>query len=65
MVKVSVEVRSGTARYRVAVQAESPERALSLVAGRYPTRACRAKSPIEARELFGTRAGTQPEMLAA
>jgi hypothetical protein len=36
MVKISVEVRSGTARFRVAVRAESAERALRLVAGRYP-----------------------------
>ena len=65
MVKVSVEVRSGTARFRVAVQAESAERALSLVAGRYPARACRVEPPIEAQELFAARAGTRPEKLAA
>jgi hypothetical protein len=65
MFKVSIEVRSGTARFGVAVQAESPERALSLVAGRYPARPCRVRSPIEARELFAARAGTRPEKLAA
>ena len=36
LVKVSVEVRSGTARFRVGVQAESVRRALSMVGGRYP-----------------------------
>ena len=65
MAKVSVEVRSGTARFRVAVRAESAERALSLVSGRYPARACRVEPPIEARELFSIRAGMRPEKLAA
>ncbi|HEY6582184.1 MAG TPA: hypothetical protein VIZ60_13775 [Rubrobacter sp.] len=36
LVKVSVEVRSGTARFRVGVQAENIRRALSMVGGRYP-----------------------------
>jgi hypothetical protein len=36
MVKVSVEVRSGTARFRVGVQAQSIRRALSLVGRSYP-----------------------------
>jgi hypothetical protein len=71
MVKVSVEVHSGSARFRVAVQAESIQRALSLVAGRYPGRSCRVKFPIEPEGFFvegpATRAGMveQPEELAA
>jgi hypothetical protein len=65
MIKVNIVVHSGTARFGVAVQAESPERALSLVAGRYPARPCRVRSPLEARELFAARAGTRPEKLAA
>ena len=35
-VKFSVEVRSGAARFRVDVQAQSIREALSVVAGRYP-----------------------------
>jgi hypothetical protein len=65
MVKMSIEARSGTARFRVAVQAESVERTLRLVAGRYPARTCRVRSPIEARELFAAQAGMQPAKLAA
>ena len=38
MVKVSVEVRSGAARFGVAVRAKSVRRALSLMQGRYPDR---------------------------
>ena len=71
MVKVAVEVRSGTARFRVAVQAESIQRALRLVAGRYPGRSCRVKFPMEAEGFFvegpATRAGMveQPKELPA
>ena len=47
MVKVSVEVRSGTARFRVGVQAESIRRALSMVGGRHPQGEVRVLFPIE------------------
>ena len=36
MVKVSVKVRSGTARFRVGVTAQSVRRALRLVGGGHP-----------------------------
>jgi hypothetical protein len=45
MIKVSIEIRSGTARFRVAVQAESTQRALSLVAGRYAAGTCLVTFP--------------------
>jgi len=45
LVKVSVEVRSGTARFRVSVQAESVRRALSMVGGRYPKGVVRVVFP--------------------
>lgn len=35
MVKVSIEVRSGSARFTVGVRAESVERAMNLVGSRY------------------------------
>jgi hypothetical protein len=71
MVKVSVEVRSGTARFRVAVQAESIQRALSLVGASYPGRSRRVEFPIAPEGFFVegpvTRAGMieQREELAA
>jgi hypothetical protein len=52
MVKVSVEVRSGTARFRVSVQAQSIRRALSMVGGRYPTSEVRVSFPIEPEGFF-------------
>lgn len=45
MVKVSIEVRSGVARFDVAVRAESIRRAVELVGGRYPGRDVRVKFP--------------------
>lgn len=43
MVKVLIEVRSGAARFSIAVQAESIERAVCLVGGRYRGGEVRAK----------------------
>jgi hypothetical protein len=52
MVKVSVEVRSGTARFDVAVQAESIERAVSFVEERYSKANVKVKFPIEPQSFF-------------
>ena len=48
MVKVSMEVRKGASRFAVAVRAESLQRAVSLVRGRYPGGDCRVRFPIDA-----------------
>ena len=47
MVRISVEVRSGTARFRVGVQAPSIREALGVVAGRYPRGVVGVAFPIE------------------
>ena len=52
MVKVSVDVHSGGARFRVAVQAWSIRRAVSLVGARYQDAEVRVKFPIEAEGFF-------------
>ena len=52
MVKVSVEVRSGTARFRVGVRAQRIRRALSIVRRRYPQGEVRVEFPIEPEGLF-------------
>jgi hypothetical protein len=52
MVKVSIEVRSGAARFDVAVWAESIERAVNLVRGRYPAYDARVKFPIDPEGFF-------------
>jgi hypothetical protein len=52
MVRISVEVRSGTARFRVGVQAQSIRKALSMVAGRYPRGVVGVAFPIEPEGFF-------------
>ena len=52
MVKVSIEVHDGTARFAVAVLAKSIQQALSIVAARYPSSAARVKYPIDPESFF-------------
>jgi hypothetical protein len=52
MVKVSVEICSGTARFRVSVQAQSIRRALGLAEDRYPHGEVRLVFPIEPEGFF-------------
>ena len=52
MVKVSIEVRSETARFTVAVQATKIRRVLSIVAARYPGSVASVKSPIDPEVAF-------------
>jgi hypothetical protein len=52
MIKVSVEVRKGTARFRVGVQAESITRALGVVGRRFPHGEVRVLFPIEPEGFF-------------
>lgn len=52
MVKVSVEVHDGTARFTVAVKARSVQQALSIVESRHPASAARVKFPISPESFF-------------
>jgi hypothetical protein len=52
MIKVSVEVREGAARFRVSVQAESIRRAMSIMKGRHPGRDVRVVYSIDPEKLF-------------
>lgn len=52
MVKVSMEVRSGATHFDVGVQAESIQRAMSLVKERYPEGIVKVKFPIEPESFF-------------
>jgi hypothetical protein len=52
MVKVSIEVHAGTARFTVAVKARSIEQALSIVAARHPSGVARVKLPIDPGSFF-------------
>ena len=61
MVKVSIEVRAGTARFNVAVRARSAHRAVSLAQRLCPGGDARVMCPVDfGRSLFkdpGVRAG--------
>jgi hypothetical protein len=52
MVKVSIEVHSGTARFMVGIQARDIQQALSIAQTRYHARVATVKSPIEPEGFF-------------
>ena len=52
MVRITVEVGNGAARYRVAVQAESIRRVLEIMEGIYPDGDFRVKFPIDPETFF-------------
>ncbi len=52
MVRISVEVSSGAARFRVSVQAQSIERALEIVQRQNPEKECKVRFPIDPEPFF-------------
>jgi hypothetical protein len=65
MVRISVEVSSGAARFRVMVQAESIERALEIVARQNPGNACEVTFPIDPETFFVEESAVPVRQLAA
>ena len=66
MVKVSIEVRSGAARFRVGVRAESIERAVSLIEKRFLDRNVKVNFPSDPESFFseGSAARTFQQLAA-
>jgi hypothetical protein len=52
MVRISVEVGSGAARFRVMVQAENIERALEIARRYNPDKECRVTFPLDPEAFF-------------
>ncbi len=52
MIRISVEVRSGAARIRVLIQAESIERALAIAQRHNPGKECRVIFPLDPEVFF-------------
>ena len=52
MIRISVQVSSGTTRFRVAIQAESIERALEIVARQNPGKEYEVTFPIDPETFF-------------
>ena len=52
MIRITVRVSNGTARFGVTIQAESIERALEMVARQNPGRECEVAFPIDPETFF-------------
>ena len=52
MIRISVQVSSGAARFRVMVQAESIERALEIVGRKNLGKECEVEFPIDPETFF-------------
>jgi hypothetical protein len=65
MIRISVRVSSGRARFSVAVQAESIERALEIVARKNPGNECEVTFPIDPETFFVEDSVATVEQLAA
>ncbi|HJQ27860.1 MAG TPA: hypothetical protein VJ827_00850 [Rubrobacter sp.] len=52
MIRISVRVGSGATSFRVAIQAESIERALEIVARQNPDKDCEVTFPIDPETFF-------------
>jgi hypothetical protein len=52
MIRISVEVSNGPARFRVSVQARSIERALEIAQRQNPGKECKVAFPIDAEAFF-------------
>ena len=65
MVKISVEVESGTARFGVVVQAESIERALEIARRHNPGSECRVTFPLDPETFFAEDPVARVEETAA
>ena len=65
MIRISVQVSSGSARFRVAIQAESIERALEIARRHNPGKECVVNFPIDPEAFFVGEAVAPVEQLAA
>jgi hypothetical protein len=52
MIRISVAVSSGAARFKVAVEAESIKRAMEIVARQNPGKECEVTFPIDPESFF-------------
>jgi hypothetical protein len=60
MVRIAVQVRSGAARFSVAVQAESIERALKIAEKQNLGRNCEVTVPINSEAFFVAEPAARP-----
>ena len=65
MVRLSVEVSSGAARFRVGVQAKSVRKALAIVGGRYPHGEVRMAFPTQPENFIVSEPSTPASIAGA
>jgi len=65
MIRISIQVSSGAARFRVMVQAESIERALEIVERHNPGKECEVTFPIDPETFFVEDSAAPVGQLAA
>jgi hypothetical protein len=65
MIRISVQVSSSAARFKVAVEAESIERALEIVARQNPGKDCEVMFPIDPETFLAEDSVTTVKQLAA
>ncbi len=65
MIRILVQVSSGAARFKVAVQAESIERALEIAARQNPCKECEMTFPIDPETFFVEDSVVPDRQLAA
>jgi len=65
MIRISIQVSSGTARFRVTVQAESIEQALEIAARQNPGKKCEVTFPIDPETFFVEDSAAPVSQLAA
>jgi hypothetical protein len=65
MIRISVQVSSGAARFKVGVEAESIERAVEIVARQNPGKECEVKFPIDPEAFFVEESVATVRQLAA
>jgi len=65
MIRVSIQVSSGAARFRVMVQAESIERALEIAERHNPGKECEVTFPIDPETFFVEDSAAPVSQLAA
>jgi hypothetical protein len=65
MIRISVQVSSSAARFKVAVEAESIERALEIVARQNPGKDCEVMFPIDPETFLVEDSVTTVKQLAA
>jgi hypothetical protein len=65
MIMISIQVSSGTTRFRVAIQAESIEQALEIAARQNPGKECEVTFPIDPESFFVEDSVTTFTQLAA